>query len=121
MKDVTLGSIVAKTNSFDFYYYPHPYPFLISILTSIMNPNPNLALTLILLTLTGGQSMNDGWTSFDNIWVAILTIFTSSTLEGWTNTMYGLMDSRSEGTVNPALNAQRERESKGSRKSEPSS
>lgn len=43
-----------------------------------------------------GDNPNDRWTSFDNIYIAVFTIFQCSTLEGWTSIMYILQDGESE-------------------------
>ena len=43
-----------------------------------------------------GDNPNDGWVGFDNLALAVFTIFQCSTLEGWTSVMYVLQDSESE-------------------------
>ena len=39
-----------------------------------------------------GESINDGITNFDNVFLAFLAVFQSCTLEGWVDMMYALMD-----------------------------
>ncbi|CAE8595941.1 unnamed protein product [Polarella glacialis] len=46
---------------------------------------------------TAGENMNSGFTSFDNMPAALLTVFECITLEGWTDIMYSMREVRGSG------------------------